>query len=92
MRNILTDELVADYMGIVAGIGRFRADWFLRFIGLDAEGRCRSAGRLHRYRRQSGEDHHAHEHGAGGDGRRGADGVASSSAGARTAIFVGGVA
>src|SRR5439155_4743001 len=31
MRNALADELVADYMGIVASEGRYRADWFLRF-------------------------------------------------------------
>jgi hypothetical protein len=50
MRNVLTDELVADYMGIVAGHGRFRADWFLRFMGLDVEEGCRPAGRLQSYR------------------------------------------
>jgi len=50
MRNVLTDELVADYIGIVAGTGRFRADWFLRFMGLDVGTGCRSAGRLQIYR------------------------------------------
>lgn len=35
MRNHLLDELMADYAGIVAAIGRFRAGWFLRFLGLD---------------------------------------------------------
>jgi hypothetical protein len=33
MRNRLADELIADYMGIVAGAGRFRADWLVRFLG-----------------------------------------------------------
>ena len=37
MRNHLHDELIADYAGIVAAEGRFRADWFLRFTGLDGE-------------------------------------------------------
>lgn len=50
MRNNLLDELLADYAGIVAAAGRFRADWFLRFMGLeDAEG-CRASGRLWNYR------------------------------------------
>ena len=30
MRNNILDELVADYMGITAAAGRYRADWFLR--------------------------------------------------------------
>ena len=34
MRNVLLDELLADYRGIVAVEGRYRADWFLRFLGL----------------------------------------------------------
>lgn len=37
MRNHLHDELIADYCGIVAAEGHFRADWFLRFVGLDQE-------------------------------------------------------
>lgn len=37
MRNHLHDELIADYCGIVAAEGFFRADWFLRFVGLDTE-------------------------------------------------------
>ncbi len=37
MKNHLHDELIADYAGIVAAEGRFRADWFLRFVGLDQE-------------------------------------------------------
>jgi uncharacterized protein DUF7005 len=35
MRNRLADELIADYMGIVAATGRFRADWLVRFLGLE---------------------------------------------------------
>jgi hypothetical protein len=50
MRNGLHDELVADHTGIVAAIGRFRADWFLAFMGLEAFPAMRSTGRLHTYR------------------------------------------
>ena len=35
MQNRLMDELMADYMGITAALGYFRADWFLRFMGLE---------------------------------------------------------
>ncbi|HYQ84180.1 MAG TPA: hypothetical protein VEP28_09280, partial [Rubrobacter sp.] len=35
MRNNLLDELIADYAGITA-VGPYRADWFLRFMGLEA--------------------------------------------------------
>ena len=34
MQNNLLDELIADYRGIVAALGYYRADWFLRFMGL----------------------------------------------------------
>jgi hypothetical protein len=50
MRNTLVDELIADYMGIVAAAGRFRADWFLRFLGLNEFPHCASGGRAHNYR------------------------------------------
>ena len=40
MRNRLADELIADYMGIVAAAGHFRPDWLVRFL----------AGRLEEYR------------------------------------------
>jgi len=50
MRNHALDELVADYAGLVAATGRFRADWFLRFLGIDREDRIRPDGRLHIYR------------------------------------------
>ena len=32
MRNNLLDELIADYAGITAALGHFRADWCLRFL------------------------------------------------------------
>jgi hypothetical protein len=52
MRNNLLDELIADYRGIVAAIGRYRADWFLRFLGLESFPNYREGGRLQNYRGQ----------------------------------------
>ena len=50
MRNNLHDELIADYAGITAAAGRFRADWFLRFLGLEGFPAYRAGGRLDLYR------------------------------------------
>ncbi len=50
MRNAVHDELIADFMGIVAAEGRYRADWFLRFLGLEDYPRYRRSGRLGSYR------------------------------------------
>ncbi|MBO3458649.1 hypothetical protein G7B40_021100 [Aetokthonos hydrillicola Thurmond2011] len=50
MRNNLLDELIADYIGIVAAIGYYRADWFLRFLGLEVFPNYREGGRLQNYR------------------------------------------
>ena len=52
MRNNLLDELIADYMGITAAAGRYRADWFLRFMGLESFPAYREGGRLQIYRGQ----------------------------------------
>ncbi|PSB30545.1 DUF7005 family protein [Stenomitos frigidus] len=52
MRNHLLDELIADYWGIVAAAGRYHADWFLRFVGLEAFPPYREGGRLQNYRGQ----------------------------------------
>jgi hypothetical protein len=49
MRNNLLDELIADYFGITAGCGRFRADWLLRFFGLESYPHYRQGGRLQNY-------------------------------------------
>lgn len=49
MRNNLFDELIADYMGIVAVAGHFRADWFLRFMGLEAYPNYRPGARFENY-------------------------------------------
>lgn len=50
MRNRLADELIADYMGIVAATGHFRGDWLLRFLGLEQYPSYRPGGRLEEYR------------------------------------------
>ena len=50
MRNNLIDELIADYMGITAAEGKFCADWFLRFLGLENFPVYRAGGRLENYR------------------------------------------
>lgn len=52
MRNNLLDELIADYRGIVAACGCYRADWFLRFLGLEKFPDYREGGRLQNYRGQ----------------------------------------
>jgi hypothetical protein len=52
MRNNLLDELIADYRGIVNAIGKYRADWFLRFLGLESFPNYREGGRLQNYRGQ----------------------------------------
>lgn len=50
MQNRLLDELIADYAGIVHATGRFRADWSLRFLGLESFPAYRRGGRLEHYR------------------------------------------
>lgn len=50
MRNRIADELIADTMGIVAATGSFRADWLLRFLGLEQYPSFRPGGRLEEYR------------------------------------------
>ena len=50
MRNNLHDELIADYRGIVAAVGHYRADWFLHFVGLESFPVYREGGRLQNYR------------------------------------------
>lgn len=49
MRNNLLDEMIADYVGIASAAGSYRADWFLRFVGLEGDG-YRAGGRLQNYR------------------------------------------
>jgi hypothetical protein len=52
MRNNLLDELIADYRGIVAATGTYKADWFLHFLGLESFPHYREGGRLQNYRGQ----------------------------------------
>jgi hypothetical protein len=49
-RAHLLDELIADYAGMVVAINRFRADWWLRWLGLDEVGTYHPGGRLGNYR------------------------------------------
>lgn len=48
-RNNILDELIADYMGIKAALGYYRAEWFLRFVGLEQYPVYREGGRLENY-------------------------------------------
>jgi hypothetical protein len=50
MRNNMLDELIADYAGITAAIGYFKAAWFLTFVGLENYPHYREGGRLQNYR------------------------------------------
>ena len=50
MSNSLHDELIADYVGITLALGKYRPDWFLRFMGLERFPIFRSSGRLRSYR------------------------------------------
>ena len=52
MQNNLLDELIADYRGIVAAVGYYRADWFTRFMGLESFPNYSEGGRLQNYRGQ----------------------------------------
>ncbi|HWP28822.1 MAG TPA: hypothetical protein VNM50_04720 [Chloroflexota bacterium] len=49
-RNNVFDEVLADYLGIVAAAGHYRRDWALRFLGLEAFPVYREGGRLQNYR------------------------------------------
>ncbi len=50
MRNNIYDELIADYIGITSATGYYRADWCLRFLGLESFPDYRTGGRLENYR------------------------------------------
>ncbi len=50
MKNLILDELIADFMGITAVQDHYRADWFLRFMGLEKFPSYRKGGRLQNYR------------------------------------------
>lgn len=50
MQNNLLDELLADFCGIEAASGQYRADWALAFLGLEDSSSYRNGGRLENYR------------------------------------------
>lgn len=49
MNNNMHDEIIADYMGIDGVLSQFRADWFLKFIGLENYPTVRQDGRIKNY-------------------------------------------
>lgn len=49
MKSAVHDELIADYAGISAAVGSFRADWLLLFMGLEDFSSYRPGGRLWNY-------------------------------------------
>ena len=49
MRNLLLDEVIADFMGLRGAAKHYRADWFLRFMGLENFPNYRQGGRLQNY-------------------------------------------
>lgn len=49
MNNALKDELIADAMGIIEAFGEYRAELFLRFVGLEHYPTYREGGRLQNY-------------------------------------------
>lgn len=49
MRNLLLDEIIADFMGIRAAAKQYRPEWFLRFMGLENFPIYREGGRLQNY-------------------------------------------
>lgn len=47
--NNLHDELIADYIGIVAATGTYRKEWMLTFMGLEDYPKYRTGARLENY-------------------------------------------
>jgi hypothetical protein len=56
MNTNLLDELICDWAGITRALGRFRADWFLTFLGLERFPIVREGGRALAYVPGLGED------------------------------------
>jgi hypothetical protein len=50
MKANLFDELLCDWAGLTAALGRFEARWFLTFLGLEDWPALRKDGRVHIYR------------------------------------------
>jgi hypothetical protein len=49
MRLNLLDETLCDFMGMTFALGEYRAEWFLRFLGLEGWPAVRASGRIHAY-------------------------------------------
>ena len=50
MRNNVIDEILADYMGIVAAVGIYRSSLFLHFVGLESFPNYHQGRRLENYK------------------------------------------
>lgn len=50
LQHNLVEELVADLVGLLRGVGSYRADWAARFLGLESFPTFRPGGRLENYR------------------------------------------
>jgi hypothetical protein len=50
LQHNLLEELVADLVGLLRGVGSYRADWAAHFLGLEAFPAYRPGGRLENYR------------------------------------------
>lgn len=48
-KNHLLDEMLADYRGVVAALGEFKASWLLRFFGIKNDLTYRPGGRMQNY-------------------------------------------
>jgi hypothetical protein len=49
MHTNALDEVLADFAGLTAAIGSFRADWFRQFMGVEDASAYRTGGRLENY-------------------------------------------
>jgi hypothetical protein len=50
LRDPLYEELLADYSGMRSAFGKFRAEWFLRFMGFNNNATARDGARVLHYR------------------------------------------
>jgi hypothetical protein len=50
LQHNLLEELVADLVGLLRGVGEYRADWAAHFLGLEGFPAYRPGGRLENYR------------------------------------------
>jgi hypothetical protein len=56
MNTNVLDEVICDWAGITKALGRFRADWFLKFLGLEGLPEIREGARVLAYVPGLGED------------------------------------